>query len=288
MRAICAEAGKEQRLIMNETNSARTITLKDLWDLFTQRILVIILAAVIAGGGFLAVDQIFHEPQYDSTATMYILRQGGSGDTSSGEAANELSLALRLVYDCNYFLKSRTVLNTVIDELKLDMSYQQLYSRISTSNPTNTRVLEITVRGDTPEQAKAIVDRICVIGPAKIEEAMGFSQVNLYEYGTLPTSPSNSPSVLKYGVAAIAAAVVVYGVCLLMFFVDDRIRTDEDIERILGLSVLAEIPDTGSNGKGHYGYYQGYGGYGYGMRTRTADGSRQAGKTTPDGAEKRG
>lgn len=241
---------------MNEMNNARVITLTDLWDLFLQRFVVICLAAVIAAGSFFAVDMIFYDPQYSSTATMYILRQNGSEDTSSGEAANELSLALRLVYDCNYFLKSRTVINTVIEDLGLDMTYNQLYSRISTANPTNTRVLEITVKGDSPEQAKAIVDRICDIGPDKIEEAMGFSQVNLYEYGNLPTVPSNTPNVFKYGVVGVAAAVVAYAVFLLMFIMDDRIRTDEDIEKILGLSVLAEIPNTGGSGKARYGYYK--------------------------------
>ena len=260
---------------MNENNNMRVITLADLWDLFIQRAVVIILAAAVTAAGLFAVDMVFYRPQYSSTATMYILRQNSSENTSSGEAANELSLALRLVYDCNYFLKSRTVLGTVIEELDLDMSYAQLYSRISSTNPTNTRVLEITVTGDTPEQAKAIVDRICDIGPRKIEEAMGFSQVNLYEYGTLPVHPSNSPSVLKYIIVGAAAAIVTYAVYLLIFILDDRLRTDEDIERVLGLSILAEIPNTGSSRKGMYGYYKGYGKIG------------RTGKKVPDRAKER-
>ncbi|MBQ7800870.1 MAG: hypothetical protein IJ375_00935 [Oscillospiraceae bacterium] len=242
---------------MNETKKIRIVTLKDLWDLLVRRIVVMVLAAVIAAGAFFVVDMATYDPQYSSTATLYILRQNGSGDTSSGEAANELSLALRLVYDCNYFLKSRTVLNTVIEDLGLDMTYKQLYSRITTTNPSNTRVLEITVQGDTPEQAKAIVDRICDIGPSKIEEAMGFSQVNLYEYGTLPEGPSNSPNILSCGVVGIVAAVLVYAAYFLVFLLDDRIRTNEDIERELGLSVLAEIPDLNGSSRSPYAYYRG-------------------------------
>lgn len=265
---------------MNETSDVRQITLADLWDLFIQRIVVIVLAAVIAAAGFFAVDMAMYDPQYSSTATLYILREGRGENTSSGEAANELALALRLVYDCNYFLKSRTVLNTVIEDLGLDMSYSQLYSRISTANPTNTRVLEITVRGDSPEQAKAIVDRICDIGPAKIEEAMGFSQVNLYEYGTLPVKPSNSPSIVTYGLVGVAAAVITYAVFLLMFLLDDRMRTDADVERILGLSILAEIPHVGSVQKGRYGY-KSYGKY------SEPDGRRKPVKKVPQNPERR-
>lgn len=254
---------------MNEMNSTRQITLTDLWELLLRRIVVIVLVAAIVTGGVFVLDKLTFDPEYSSTATLYIMRQTGEGNTSSGEAASELTLAQRLVYDCNYFLKSRTVLGTVIEELELDMSYAELYSRISSVNPTNTRVLEITVKGDSPEQAKAIVDLICDIGPVKVEEAMGFSHVNLYEYGTLPTTPSNSANILKYPIVAVAAAVVVYAVYLLMFILDDRIRTDEDVEKLLGLSILAEIPTRGGSGKKQYGYYSGKQGFGPGREKRS-------------------
>lgn len=239
---------------MNEMNNARVITLKDLWDLLIRRIIVIVLAAAVVAAGFFALDMTFYRPQYSSTASLYIQRTSEES-ASVGEAANELSLALRLVYDCNYFLKSRTVLNAVIEDLDLDMTYSQLYSRISAVNPANTRIMEITVRGDSPEQAKMIVDRICDLGPEKIEAAIGFSQVHLYEYGELPERPSNRPGVMKYVVAGVAAALAAYAVFLLKFIMDDRIRSDEDIEKTLGLSVLAEIPNANGGGIGRYGYF---------------------------------
>ena len=266
---------------MNERNNSRAITLKDLWTLFIRRLVVIVLVAAIVVGGIFAVDMVFYDPQYSSTATIYILRQSEVGNTSSGEAANELTLALRMVYDCNYFLKSRTVLNAVIEDLGLEMSYNQLYSRISVTNPANTRILEITARGDSPEQARDIVDRICDIGPGKIEETMGFSQVHLYEYGNLPVTPSNSPSLLKYIVVGIAAAVMTYGLFLLMFILDDRIRCDEDIEKTLGLSVLAVIPNAGSGDPGPYGYYKS------GKGSYTTDNHRKQGRKNAHSPEKR-
>lgn len=266
---------------MNETNYARAITLKDLWSLFLRRLILIVLVAAIAVGGVFALDMAFYKPEYSSTASIYILRQGGNENTSSGEISNELNLALRLVYDCNYFLKSRTVLNTVIEDLDLDMTYSQLYSRISSSNPSNTRILEITVLGDTPEQAKAIVDRICEVGPSKIEETVGFSQAHLYEYGNLPTSPSNSPSLLKYIVVGIVAAAAAYALFLLMFIMDDRIRSDEDIEKTLGLSILAEIPNAGTGGGVRYGYYMG------GKRSYTPGGKHKNTRKAARDAEKR-
>lgn len=243
---------------MSEMNVFRNIKLKDVWSLFTRRWIIIVLAGAIAAGGLFAYDRASYKPSYSSTATLYI-KQLNEGTTSAGDAYNEFSLALRLVKDCTYLLKSRTVLQTVIDELGLKMSYSALYSRVSTSNPSSTRILEVTVTGDDPAMTKAIVDKICDIGPAKIQEAMGISQVNLYEYGTDPVLSRDSYNLLIYGVIGAAASLLVFGIFLLAFILDDRIRSDEDVERYLGLSILVEIPDLNNISKDRYGYYRGYG-----------------------------
>ncbi len=104
-------------------------------------------------------------------------------------------------------------------------------------------------RGDResgfPELAKRIVDRICTIGSQRIEDAMGFQQVNLYELGTTDPDPCNRTRMLTFAFAGIVAAVVTYVIFLIIFLLDDRIKTDdENLERYLGLSVLGNIPNA--------------------------------------------
>lgn len=245
----------------------RVITLKDLWDVFRHRFLLMVLAAIIVMGGMFAFNKITFTPQYDSTATLYILRQ--SNDGSDPDSYYDFSLALNLVNDCDHLLKSHAVLDAVIQELNLDMDYEDLYGRVSVANPEETRVLEVTVAADSPEMAKKIVDKVCEKGTVKIDEAMGIKQVNLYEYGVLDPEPSNRTGLLMYLLMGMVAAVFVYSYYLVRFLLDDRIRTDEDIERHLGLSILGEIPNAnakkhGKYGYGGYGYGKGYG-YGYGQ-----------------------
>ena len=254
---------------MNENTNMRVVTLKDLWNIFIQRLIPIVLAAAIAMVLSIAVSNMAYEPKYSSTATLYILRENEGMTTSSGEANNEFTLALKIVNDCTYLLKSRTVVERVIADLGLDMTYKELRGMISTNNPTNTRILEVTVTADSPEAAKVIVDRLCEVGKDSITEAMGFDQVNLYEYGALEKQPANSINPLTHIIIAAALAVGVYIIFVLAYLLDDRIRTQEDIERVLGLSILGEIPNLNGNGKSRYGYSRygkryGYGNYSYG------------------------
>ena len=241
----------------------REITLSDLWRIFVQRLWIMVLAMVIVMGSYITYDKLTYVPRYNSTATLYILKQQ-SELTTNRQDYEDFTLALKVVNDCNHMLKSHVVLDAVAENLGLNMSYGALRSSISTSNPEESRILEVTVEADTPENAKRIVDNICDVGVAKITEAMGFKQVNLIEYGILNTAPCNTTSVMSYALAGIVAMVFVYAIYLLRFLFDDRLKTDEEIEKALELTVIGDIPNADGHKNGKYGYYRYYGKYGYG------------------------
>lgn len=238
---------------MDKNINMRAITLKELWELFVRKLLIIVLAAVLVGGCMLAYNVVTYTPEYNSTATLYILRQNESAST--GDAADDFSLALKVVNDCTYLLKSHAVLDEVISSLDLNMTYKELYSRVSTRNPENTRILEVTVSAENPELAQKIVDTLCTIGQEKIDEVMGFEQINLFEFGTLNANPSNGYDIMNCVLCAVAAAVLTYSAYMIYFLLDDRIHAEDDLEKILGLSILGDIPNADSKHKEGYGYF---------------------------------
>jgi capsular polysaccharide biosynthesis protein len=242
---------------MNQNSNDRIVTLRDLWNILMQRLVIlIVIAALVTASGYVFA-KVTYEPVYKSTATLYILRDGEHSPSTIGEANTEYTLALKVVNDCTYLLKSRSVVNQVIKDLDLQTTYEVLNRKITTNNPTSTRILEVTVEADDPNLAKRAVDSLCSIGEAKIADAMGYDQVNVYEEGTMPKRPSNPVSLLLYVILGMAAAAVVYVGFVLAFLIDDRIRSEEDIKRYLGLSILGDIVNVNEEHKGRYGY--GYG-----------------------------
>lgn len=235
----------------------RVISLRDLWEVFRRRFMLMLLAAALVAGGAFAFTQLTFKPRYESTATLYIFRQADEQSQSSSTTYSDFTLALRLVNDCNYILKSHSTLDPVISNLGLDLEYNDLYDSITVSNPDDTRILAVKVEADTPEEAKRIVDEVCEIGIVQIEEAMGFEQVTLFESGIPDEKPCNTTPLTTFAILGLLAAVVVYAIYLIAFLLDDRIRTDEDIEHMLGLSVLGDIPNANSSrkGRGYKGYY---------------------------------
>ena len=255
---------------MENNTKIRVVSFGDLWNIFVQKIWIIILVCVLVSAGLFALDTFAFKPEYRSTATMYILRQDLKQVTpeqnTADDVATDFSSALDVVRDCDYLMKSYTVVEQVKTNLNLTEDYRELSERISTSNPENTRILEVSVTADSPEYAKRMVDNLCEVGASAINETMGFEQISLYEYGNLNYEPSNKTKPLVFVFIGLIAAVLTYSVFLIVFLLDATIKTDEDIENYLGLSILGDIPEANNDKKNKQKYRYKYRrkGYGYG------------------------
>ena len=269
---------------MEQNKTARTITIKELWNIFVYRLWVMILAATIVVGAFFAYTTLTYTPRYSSTAMLYILRQSDNANSSSSSTASQISsditAALKVVNDCDILLKSDTVLGKVISTLGLEDKYSSLNSlrrSITTNNPTDTRILQITVEAETPDMAKQIVDAICDIGSNYINDVMGFQQIGNCEYGIYNSAPCNRTSLQVYMWLSVIVAVVVYAIFLIAYFMDDTIRTEEDCQIYLGVGVIGDIPDADEASKKKYGgyyrryYRRYYRHYGYKYKSRYAN-----------------
>lgn len=201
-----------------------------------------ILVAVVVGGSIFSYNFFTYEPLYESTGSIYILRQ--ATETDGNDYNSDFSLALSVVNDCTQLLKSRSVLEKVIEDNSLNYSYEALKSMVTIKNAPNTRHLEITVYTKDPKESKTIVDSVCEIGKVQIEEVMGFDQVNIVDKGTLAQHPSNSKySYTKPLLAAMVAFLLTYVIIALVFIFDEKITDPELVEKYLDVSVLAVIPN---------------------------------------------
>ena len=183
-----------------------------------QKKVLIILAAIVAAVALVFVyNLISYVPEYQSKATLYILKQNNNEQSVS---ASDFSTALDVVNDYTYILKMQSVLDEVIDELKLNTDYLKLQKKITTNNPSGTRILEVKAKAATPELAVKIADAVCRIGVEKINYSLGFKQVNISEEGKLNPKPSNKPGIKVYALAGMLAAVVVCGIYVVIYLLD--------------------------------------------------------------------
>ncbi len=223
------ERGREDRV---------EIDLLELLFAFRRRILWIVLAAILGGGISFAGTRVLMTPMYESTTTMLVL----TSETTLS-SLSELQLGTQLTNDYEILTKSRAVLETVIENLNLNLGYEQLNNMVSISNPEDSRIMEITLSYPDPEEAKTIVDEIASVTSEFIGDQMEGIPPKIIDQGEVPSGPS-SPSVSRNTLLGTLLGIVVScGIITVITVMDDTIRTEEDIEYYLGIPTLASVPD---------------------------------------------
>lgn len=225
---------------MKQRNDVIEIDLKEIVLLLARHIISI--AAVTAAGGLAAglISIYCLTPMYTSTSQIYILANQGTVVSLS-----DLQMGSSLANDYEELIRSRPVVEEVAERLKLDMKYEELLSYLSVANKDNTRIIRITVTYPDPVMAKELADTFAEVSQKRISEIMDLDEPNIVENAVAAehqSSPNNRRNAIIGAILGMEAAA---GVIILRYYLDDTIKTADDVEKYLGLNTLAAIPAEG-------------------------------------------
>jgi MPA1 family polysaccharide export protein len=200
----------------------------------------IVFVGLLVGTVALLGSVFFIKPKYTSTTRIYVVSR--SSDTALTN--QDLQAGSYLVNDYKEVITSSEVLASVIDQEKLSMSAGQLSGEISVNIPTDTRVISISVTDTDAQRACDIANTVREVAAEKIKAVTKVDDVTTLESATKASHPS-SPNVKKNAaIGFLAGAFVAIVGILVAEVLDDRVRRPEDIEEVLGLTLLGVVPDA--------------------------------------------
>jgi capsular polysaccharide biosynthesis protein len=213
------------------------IDLVELFYAILSRWAIILLSTVLLATLAYCYGRFVVTPVYSSSSALYVL----SKSTSITSMA-DIQVGANLTNDYMVVVKGRPVLEQVIENLRLDMSYDTLKNKVSVKNEDNTRILTISVRDHDIKLAKLIADEIADVSSSFISEKMDQDPPTILQYGYTDTKRVNrSPG--RYGImGAMAGFVLSIGLAILLYLLNDKIMTPEDLEKRTGLNTLATLP----------------------------------------------
>ena len=231
-------------------NEEIEIDLRDIFFVLLDKIWIIILSAVIGAVSFGLYTYALIEPVYQSQSMLYILTK-----STSLTSLADIQVGTQLTNDYVVFVTSRPVVDKVIDNLDLDMTYEQFVKNVSVDNPSNTRILKLTVSHTDPKMAQTIVNELSDVAASRVAEVMDTEAPSIADYGHLAEEPS-SPNLVKNSlIGGLLFALAVMAIVIVMHLMNDSIKTSDDVEKYLGLNVLGSIPlEEGTSKKATHGH----------------------------------
>lgn len=225
----------------NQENQAVEIdvfaTLKVLW----KRKFSIILVALVFAIATFGYSAFLAKKEYQSTSRIYVVSR--QNQDNNALTNSDLQAGSYLVKDYREIILSQNVLSQAIEELKLDMTPAELSKKISVSVPTDTRILSITAKDGNPKEAARIANGLRNVAAEKIIAVTKVSDVTTLDEAEVPQSPS-SPNIRRNVLLGfIAGAGLMVVLMVVVEVLDDRVKRPEDIEELMGLTLLGVVPD---------------------------------------------
>lgn len=218
------------------------ISLKELFYILRKRFVLIlaltILAMTIAG----LVSFYVLEAEYQTSTTLMV----GKPKDYQGESGieyNELMLNQKLVSTYGEMVKMRVVADEVIKDLGLEMSYEQFKSKVNVNLVKNTEIIELSVSDNDPLLAAKIANHTAQVFIRTVKDIMLVENVQVIDTAIVPNSPIKPKKLMNIAIAGVLGLMLGVFISFLMEFLDNTIKSKEDIERHLGLPVLGMIPD---------------------------------------------
>ncbi len=237
----------EQRVNINNEDETE-IDLLELLFVLRRHLAVILLVAILVAAAVGAFTYFVIPNKYKATAQIYIV----SASNESVVNLTDLQIATNLTSDYKELILSRPLMESTIKNLRLqDTEPDDLAKMISVTNPSQTRILYITVESLDPKLSADIANEVARLSLDWLPAIMESNKPNLIQDAVVPTMKS-SPSLTKNtAIGFLAGAVLCYGMYIIRYLLDDTIKNADDMEKYFGIVPFASIPEDSSVNDGH-------------------------------------
>ena len=219
-----------------ENDDEIEIDLRELFLALKKKIAWILLTAFIFAGAAGLITKFAMTPIYSSTAQLYVVSKGGLSQLT------DLTMGTQLTQDYMVIVKTRPVLDKVIEDLHLDMDYKELGDKITVENPSDTRIMQITVTDKDSEVAREITQDLAEVTSKTVAKKMDVKSPTIIEKAYKAEQP-DSPSLKKnIVIGALLGFILMAAAIVIQYLMNDTILKEEDIEQYLGINTLAQLP----------------------------------------------
>ena len=220
-----------------------------------KHVVLILLVGILFAALLFSFARFFVTPKYEANALFYVNNSTFSLSSAVRISTGELSAASDLVETYLAILQSRSNMEQVLEQSKVQYTYEQLRKMIDAKAVNSTGLFQIIVTSTNPEEARAIANTIAAILPDKISDIVANSSVEVVDYAVTPHTRV-SPSYIKYAaVGLLFGMILCSGIILLTDFMDDVIHDEDYLLQNYQVPVLATIPDLTAKTPKKYGYY---------------------------------
>ena len=224
----------------NQSNQAVEIDILSLIKTLWRRKFIIVVTAFVMAIFALIYSTVIAKPSYSSTTRIYVVNRQQNDNSTLNQ---DLQAGTYLVKDYKEIILSQDVLTKVIADLKLKLQPSELAKKINVTVPTDTRIVSIAVSDGNAEEAARIANSVRQAAAEKIIAVTKVADVTTLAAAEAPKEPS-SPNIKRNTlIGFLAGGMLMSVISIVVEVLDDRIKKPEDVEEVMGITLLGVVPN---------------------------------------------
>lgn len=222
------------------------IDLKELFEFIKGKLgtLAIITISVCLLGCIYGL--FIQKPMYKSYTTVIL---GGNESNSSTITQNDITINKNLVDTYAEIVKSRRVLDQVINELKLDTTYEELHDKITVTALNNTEIIMITVNDEDAKKAMNVANVTASYFTDEVVDLYNMNNVNVLDKAIQSEKPYNINVMKQIFIYFMIGFVLAAGILFVIFYFDRTIKSVEQVEQKIKLPILGSVQELTKGGR---------------------------------------
>lgn len=217
-----------------------TISLRELFQTLRKRAWLIVAITVIATMTSGIVSYFVLTPIYQAS-TQLLVNQAKNEQPIYN--ISEIQTNLQLINTYNVIMKSPAILDIVKDELDLNMSIEELNEKINVTSEKDSQVVNVTVEDPDPYMAADIANTVASVFQREIVKIMNVDNVNILAKAEVKEQPVpvKPKPLLNMAIAFVVGMMTGVGLAFLLEYLDNTIKNEQDVEKLLELPVLGAV-----------------------------------------------
>ncbi|WP_372663097.1 YveK family protein [Cohnella sp.] len=220
------------------------LDLKDYIRIIRKRIWLILVFVFVVSIVTAMASFMWLQPVYQASTKLIVNKTNENVNVGQVDI-NSVNLNIRLIDTYKEIIKTPVIMDKVVQDYpQLGLTSEQLTAQVKVSSVNNTQVMTLSVENPSYKVATEIVNAISLVFIKEIPSIMKVDNVSLLA----PANPSKTPApvkpqpVLNTAIAFIVSLMLAVGACFLLEYLDDTIRTEQDVEQYLGVPTIGMIP----------------------------------------------
>ncbi|MCP3739696.1 YveK family protein [Rossellomorea sp. BNER] len=217
-----------------------TISLRELLNTLKKRLSLIVIITALATMVSGLISFFVLTPVYQSS-TQLLVNQSKSEQPAYN--LQEIQSNLQLINTYNVIMKSPAILDKVVSNLDLKMTSNELNEKITVQSEEDSQVVNVSVQDEDPQKAADIANETVAVFKEEIVKIMNVDNVSVLSKAEVGenVSPIKPKPLLNIAIALVVGLMTGVGLAFLLEYFDNTIKTEQDIEKILELPVLASV-----------------------------------------------